>query len=100
LCVQEHLIPLELLPARLNNPKERTNSMNIMFSFTDSDKNEKYHIVAWKEYNSPFLPCIGDRVWIAVFKGEERNNERKYCKVTERFFYPDGDVFMEVLWED
>ena len=75
--------------------------MDIMFAFTDIRKQENYSIKDWKEYNSPFLPGVGDKVWIKVIEsGEENSYIRKYCKVVERSFYPDGDVFMEVLWED
>jgi hypothetical protein len=74
--------------------------MNVMFGFSDPHKQENYSIKDWKGYNSPFLPGVGDRVWIAVYKGEEVSDKRKYCKVVERSFYPDGDVFMEVLWGD
>ncbi len=75
--------------------------MNIMFAFTDIRRHEKHYIVNWREYNSPFLPGVGDKVWLKVIKSEEENSEkRKYCKVVERSFYQDGDVYMEVLWED
>ena len=74
--------------------------MNIMFGFANPKKQEKYTIKDWKGYDSPFLPSVGDKVWLSIFKSEERGDERKYCKVVERSFYPDGDVFMEVLWED
>lgn len=72
-----------------------------MFAFTDIRRHEKHYIVDWRQYNSPFLPGVGDKVWLKVIKSMEENSEkRKYCKVVERSFYQDGDVYMEVLWED